>query len=97
MMYHCGCTNGRPNVSSYAEVNLAFSGGVCHCEEEATGNSIKEFTYSVRHVGLTMDNCRGQTNDGAGNMAGRYAGVLTLLEHQFAKFILLSDNLLGGN
>ena len=31
-----------------------------------------------------MDNCGGQSYDGAGNMAGRYAGALTLIQHQFA-------------
>ena len=35
-----------------------------------------------------MDNCGGQSYDGAGNMAGRYAGALTLIQHQFAKIIL---------
>ena len=34
-----------------------------------------------------MDNGGGQSYDGAGNMAGRYAGVLTLIQHQFPKFI----------
>ena len=41
-----------------------------------------------------MDNCGGQSYDGAGNMAGRYAGVLTLIQHQFPKFILLLDKFL---
>ena len=56
-------------------------------------NAIKEETaYSVRDLSqLTMDNCRGQSYDGAGNMAGRYAGALTLIQHQLPKFILLSD------
>ena len=35
-----------------------------------------------------MDNCGGQSYDGAGNMAGRYAGTLTLIQHHFAKIIL---------
>ena len=41
-----------------------------------------------------MDNCGSQSYDGAGNMAGRYAGVLTLIQHQFPKFILLLDKFL---
>ena len=41
-----------------------------------------------------MDNCGGQSYDGAGNMVGRYAGVLTLIRHQFPKFILLLDKFL---
>ena len=51
-------------------------------------------TNSVRDLGLTMDNCGGQSYDGAGNMAGRYAGALTLIQHQFPKFILLLDKFL---
>ena len=41
-----------------------------------------------------MDNCGGQSYDGAGNMAGRYAGLLTLIQHQFPKFILLLNKFL---
>ena len=44
------------------------------CGEETTSNAIN----SVRDLGLTMDNCRGQSYDGAGNMAGRYVGASTL-------------------
>lgn len=38
-----------------------------------------------------MDNCGGQSYDGAGNMASRYAGALTLIQNQFAKIILFLD------
>ena len=38
-----------------------------------------------------MDNCGGQSYDGAVNMAGRYAGALTLIQHQFVKIILFLD------
>ena len=38
-----------------------------------------------------MDNCGGQSYDGAVNMPGRYAGALTLIQHQFAKIILFLD------
>ena len=34
-----------------------------------------------------MDNCRGQSYDGAGNMAGRYVGASTLIQNQFPKAI----------
>ena len=34
-----------------------------------------------------MDNCRGQSYDGAGNMAGRYVGASTLIQHQCRKAI----------
>ena len=76
-----------------------YSRGVFSCtpllRQETTGNAIKELiTNSVRDLGLIMDNCGGQSYDGAGNMAGRYAGVLTLIQHQFPKFILLLDKFL---
>ena len=51
----------------------------------------KIITNLVRDLGLTRDNCRGHCYDGAGNMAGRYTGALTLIQHQFSKFILLLD------
>ena len=38
-----------------------------------------------------MDNCGGQSYDGAVNMAGRYAEALTLIQNQFAKIILFLD------
>ena len=50
--------------------------------------AIKELIInSVRDQGLTMDNRRGQSYDGAGNMAGRYVGASTLIQHQFLKAI----------
>ena len=58
------------------------------CGEETTGNAIKELIINtVRDLGLTMDNCRGQSYDGAGNMAGRYVGASTLIQNQFPKAI----------
>ena len=85
-----------PLCRLFKDINIReeFS-GVRHCWEETTGNAIKELiTNSVRDLGLTMDNCGGQSYDGAGNMAGRYAGALTLIQHQFPKFILLLDKFL---
>ena len=58
------------------------------CGEETTGNAIKEsIINSVHDLGLTMDNCRGQSYGGAGNMASRYVGASTLIQHQFPKAI----------
>ena len=57
-------------VDSSKNIREEFS-GVRHCWEETTGNAIKELiTNSVRDLGLIMDNCGGQSYDGAGNMAG---------------------------
>ena len=54
----------------------------------ATGNTIRELIInSVRDFGLTMDNGRGQSYDGAGTMAGRYIGASTLIQHRFPKAI----------
>ena len=60
-------------------INLNFSA--------TTSNAIKELINSVCDLGLTMDNCRGQSYDGARNMAYRYIGVSTSIQHQFSKAI----------
>ena len=59
-----------------------------------SGRSHVTLLVPTQLLGLTMDNCGGQSYDGAGNMAGRYAGVLTIIQHQFPKFILLLDKFL---
>ena len=40
---------------------------------------------AVADLGLSMSNCRGQYYDGAGNMAGKYNGVSSLIQGQFSK------------
>ena len=40
---------------------------------------------AVADLGLSMSNCRGQPYDGAGNMAGKYNGVSSLIQGQFSK------------
>ena len=40
---------------------------------------------AVAELSLSMNDCRGQSYDGAGNMAGRYAGAATLIQHGFKK------------
>ena len=40
---------------------------------------------AVADLGLPMANCRGQSYDGAGNMAGKYNGVSSLIQGQFSK------------
>ena len=68
--------------------------GIVEKKQPLTQSRTELITNSVRDLGLTMDNCGGQSYDGAGNMASRYAGVLTLIQHQFPKFILLLDKFL---
>ena len=61
-------------VGSSKNIREEFSGFRHDCGEETTGNAIKWLiTNSVRDLCLTMDKYRGQSYDGAGNMAGRYA------------------------
>ena len=51
-------------------------------------------TNPVRDLGLTMDNCRGQSYDGAVNMAG----ALTLIQHQFCQnYFIFGQIYFGGN
>jgi hypothetical protein len=40
---------------------------------------------AVADLGLSMADCRGQSYDGAGNMAGKYNGVSSLIQGQFNK------------
>ena len=55
-------------------------------------------TNPVRDLGLTMDNCGGQSYDGAVNLAGRYAGALTLIQHQFCQnHFIFGQIYFGGN
>ena len=39
----------------------------------------------MEELGLSMNDFRGQSYDGAGNMAGRYAGAATLIMCDFKK------------
>ena len=58
------------------------------CGEETTGEAIKDLILnSITGLGLSMDDCRGQSYDGAGNMAGRYVGASTLIQRQFPKAV----------
>ena len=68
--------------------------GIVEKKQPLTQSRTELITNSVRDLGLTMDNCGGQSYDGAGNMAGRYGDVLTLIQHQFPKFSLLLDKFL---
>ena len=79
--------SNKENLDSSKNIREEFV-GFRLCGEETTGNTMKELIInSVRDLGLTMDNCRGQSYDGAGNMAGRYVGASTLIQHQFPKAI----------
>nr|XP_058957123.1 52 kDa repressor of the inhibitor of the protein kinase-like [Pocillopora verrucosa] len=60
------------------------------CEEGLTGEAIKDIiTAAVANLGLTMEDCRGQCYDGAGNMAGRLNGASSLIsaEHEKAIYV----------
>ena len=67
----------------YGKNSLVFTSG-----EETTGEAIKDLILkSINDLGLNMDDCRGQSHDGAGNMAGRYVGASTLIQRQFQKVV----------
>ena len=56
------------------------------CEDGTTGQAIRGMILkAIEDFGLTMNDCRGQSYDGAGNMAGRYQGAATLIQGQFPK------------
>ena len=54
------------------------------CEHGTTGVAI---IGAVGDLGLSMDDCRGQCYDGAGNMSGRLNGASSLIRAEFDKAI----------
>ena len=62
--------------------------GFCLCEHGTTGVAIKYLIVgAVGDLGLSMDDCRGQCYDGAGNMSGRLNGASSLIRAEFYKAI----------
>ena len=58
------------------------------CEGGTAGVAIKELILQASaDLGLSMDDCRGQCYDGAGNMAGRLSGVSSLIRQAHEKAI----------
>ena len=59
-----------------------------HCKEGTTGVAIKQLILkAVSDLRFSMDDCRGQSYDGAGNMAGKYSGAATLIQRDFPKAV----------
>jgi len=58
------------------------------CEDGTTGAGIKDLIIdAVADLGLSMDDCRGQCYDGAGNMSGRLNGASSLIRAEHDKAI----------
>ena len=60
------------------------------CEDGTTGAAIKDLIIgAVADLGLSMDDCRGQCYDGAGNTSGRLNGASSLIraEHEQAIYL----------
>ena len=58
------------------------------CEDGTTGAAIKDLIAgAVAGLGLSMDDCRGQCYDGAGNMLGRLNGASSLIRADHDKAI----------
>ena len=74
-------------VDSSQQIREEFV-GFYHCEDGTSGVALKEMILkAVADLGLSMANCRGQSYDGAGNMAGKYNGVSSLIQGQFSKVL----------
>jgi hypothetical protein len=74
-------------VDSSQQIREEFV-GFYHCEDGTSGVALKEMILKVvADLGLSMANCRGQSYDGAGNMAGKYNGVSSLIQGQFSKVL----------
>ena len=64
--------------------------GFYFCEGGTAGVAIKELILQASadlDLGLSMDDCRGQCYDGAGNMAGRLSGASSLIRQAHEKAI----------
>ena len=58
------------------------------CEDGTTGAAIKDLIIgAVADLGLSMDDCRGQCYDGAGNMSGCLNGASSLIRAEHDKAI----------
>ena len=58
------------------------------CEDGTTGAAIKDLIIgAVADLRLSMDDCRGQCYDGAGNMSGRLNGASSLIRAEHDKAI----------
>ena len=58
------------------------------CEEGTTGLAIKNVIINaVTELGISVNDCRGQCYDGAGNMAGRLNGASSLIKGEYNKAV----------
>ena len=58
------------------------------CEEGTTGLAIKNVIINaVTELGISMNDCRGQCYNGAGNMAGRLNGASSLIKGEYNKAV----------
>ena len=68
------------------------------CEDGASGAAIRDLIIgAVGDWGLSMDDCRGQCYDGAGNMSGRLNGASSLIraEHDKAIYVHCMNHMLN--
>ena len=62
--------------------------GFCECEDGVTGQAIATLIKKVvQKLGLSMDYCKGQCYDGAGNMSGPCNGAAAIVRRQYPKAI----------
>lgn len=67
--------------------------GFIACEDGLTGQALsQEITNFVGDQGLSMDDCRGQGYDGAGNMAGKLSGIAARIQGTHEKAIYVHCN-----
>ena len=67
-------------------------------EDRTTRAAIKDLIIgAVGDLGLSMDDCRGQCYDGAGNMSGRLNGTSSLIraEHDKAIYVHFMNHMLN--
>ena len=62
--------------------------GFYECEDGVTGQAIATLILkAIQELGLSMDFCKGQCSDGAGNMSGPCNGAAAIIRRQYPKAI----------
>ena len=62
--------------------------GFCECTDGVTGQAIATLILkAVQELGLSMDFCKGQCYDGAGNMSRPCNGAAAIVKRQYPKAI----------
>ena len=72
--------------------------GFVPCDQGLSGEALSNtIMQSITKIGISMDNCRGQGYDGAGNMAGKWSGAAARIQrlHPQALYVHCASHILN--